>query len=95
MTILQWTNTTSVISKWGTFSPFSSLVILLLVRISFSKFSDVLTLFTCASADIQGFYVQLGGWNNNINVTYVMIWLLQKKNYFVFSTVVFRQKVCL
>ena len=31
LTVLQCTNTTSVISKWGTFSPFSSLVILLLV----------------------------------------------------------------
>ena len=31
LTILQLTNTTSVISKRGTFSPLSSLVILLLV----------------------------------------------------------------
>ena len=31
MTILQWTNTTSLISKWGTFYPFLSLVILFLV----------------------------------------------------------------
>ena len=31
LTILQWTNTTSVISKWGTFSKFSYLVILLLL----------------------------------------------------------------
>ena len=30
-TILQCTNATSVISKWGTFSPFLFLVILLLV----------------------------------------------------------------
>ena len=30
-TILQWTNTTSVISKWGLFSPFLSLFISLLV----------------------------------------------------------------
>ena len=27
LTILQWTNTTSLISKWGIFSPFSSLVV--------------------------------------------------------------------
>ena len=27
LTTLQWTHTTLVISKWGTFSPFSSLVI--------------------------------------------------------------------
>ena len=31
LTILQWTDTTLVILKWGTFSPFSSLVILFLV----------------------------------------------------------------
>ena len=31
LTTLQWTNTTSVISKWGTFSPFSFLGILLLM----------------------------------------------------------------
>ena len=31
LTILQYTNTTSLIYKWGTFSPFLSLVILLLV----------------------------------------------------------------
>ena len=31
LAILQWANTISVISKQGTFSPFSSLVILLLV----------------------------------------------------------------
>ena len=31
LTILQWTDTTLAILKWGTFSPFSSLVILFLV----------------------------------------------------------------
>ena len=31
LTILQWTDTFLVILKWGTFSPFSSLVILFLV----------------------------------------------------------------
>ena len=49
LTIVQWRNGTSIISKWGTFSPFLSLVIIRLVFPSNFIVSDVKSLrnITC------------------------------------------------
>ena len=72
--MLQWTNTTPLISKWGTLSPFSSLVILFLVLpgnftvlgVKRFRYYLVLTLNIILSF-ILFTYVRIGGLSVNVS----------------------------